>query len=211
MRTINLVIILLFAAHLGFGQSGLKDRDISELAEKIKAGRTSESLEAILAAGRSGNKNYIPFLRTVADAKNETNAIKTVASYSQVALAILGEKKYLSSILQQVDSIDIYEQNLGIEKLSLVGGSVAYKVFFRLLDDVQIRREGRSAEEIEYARIHGFTLRTGDEFLEPRSILVMQKLSGMAIDSPIPPGSTPSLNDIKIWKKWFERHWEIIR
>src|ERR1035437_3078773 len=210
MSVFRLLIILLLAYLSVFGQAGQNDPNVKELADKIKTRSTHESMEAILAAGRSGNKNFIPFLQTIAEPEEVSYAFKTIPSYAQVALAMLGEKGYLWLILQEVDSEDIFLQNTGIEKLSLVGGPTAFKTFFRLLDEVQLRREKASAEDLEYARIHGFTLRTGDEILEPRSILAMRKLSTMVIDPPVSPAASPTLDDIKIWKEWFIQHQDLI-
>ena len=211
MRVFRILTVLLLASLVALGQNGNKDRNVQQLAEKIKTVSTSESLEAILAAGKSGNKHYIPFLRTIAEPEKVSYAFKTIPAYAQVALAQLGDEGYLSLILSEVDSEDIFLQNAGIEKLSLVGGSAAFRTFFRLLDDVKTRREIASEEEKANARAHGFTVRKGDEILDPRSILAMKKLSRMVADPPIAPDATPTLDDIKVWKDWFQAHRDLIR
>ena len=211
LRALKLLIIIAVIPILGAGQNQLKDQDVQRLANTIRTGSTSQSLEAILAAGRSRNKKYVPLLRSIAESESISYAVKTVPSYAKIALAMLGDEGFLALILQEIDSEDIALQNTGIEKLSLVGGRAAFKTFFHLLDDTSARREMPSEEEKESARARGFVLRKGDEIFEPRSIVVMRKLSTMVIDPRIPPGTDPTLNDVKIWKNWFQRHLDLIR
>lgn len=137
--------------------------------------------------------------------------LNTVPSYAQIALAMLGEKKYLSEIIDQVDDKNIFVQNVGIRKLAYVGGKIAYKTFFRLLDDTKYRVETPTLQEIENARKNGYGIRKGDELVEPRSFLVMELLAKMVSNPPVSPNMKPDIQHIQIWKGWFEINKQLIQ
>ncbi len=177
------------------------------LREKLKRGETREALEAILEAGKSGDKAFVPYLKELASRPDFGPSIYTLPSYAQMALAKLGEEPYLSAIIKDLDSTNIFAQDRAIERLGKVGGRPAFKEFFRLLDDKKYRSETVTDADIAKMREIGATvMRKGDQILEPRSFLVMKLLSTLVENPPVSPDAIPTEKDIPIWKVWFDKH-----
>jgi hypothetical protein len=203
MKLLSFALIIFSFTSINFAQNAEQNFKIRQLDEKLKIGITPDSLNAILEAGKSGDRSFIPYLRKLALQPENSDALHTASSYAQIALASLGEEEYISSILKQVDDENIFRQNIGIQKLAYVKGKIALKTFYRLLDDTKYRVETLSPKEIEYAKKNGLGIRKGDEMLEPRSILAMEMLVKIVPNPPISPGVKPTIQDIEIWKQWF--------
>ena len=200
MKLIYITLIVLLLLSSTFAQS------VKQLEEKLNNGTTSDALESILEAGKSGNKTFIPYLKKLALQPADSINIHTISSYAQIALAGLGEKAYLSAIIGDVDNENIFLQNVAIQKLALVGGKPAFKVFFQLLDDKEYRVEKLTPQDERKIQETGQFSRKGDEVLEPRSFLVMRLLSKMTDNPPVPCDVQPSEKEILIWKEWFGNH-----
>ena len=182
------------------------------LQEKLKQGVTADTLNEILEVGKSRDKAVIDYLITLASQPDSGSNINTVPSFAQIALARLGQEPYLSSIIRDVESENIFIQAQAIQKLGKVGGKPAFKEFYRILDDLEYRSEKVTAKDLALMReVGAVAMRKGDEILEPRSFLVMKLLSTIVENPPVAPDTTPTEKLIPIWKAWFANHKELIQ
>lgn len=204
MKILYVALLGLFFVLPALGQN------VSQLKEKIDKSITTESLNSILEAGKSGDKSFVPYLKKLASQKDSKFVLDTVSSYAQIALARLGEEDYLSAIVKDVDNENIFLQDIAIRKLAYIGGKSAFKEFYRLLNDKEFRVEKLTPEDIQKINETGLSSRKGDEVLEPRSFLVMKILSKMIDNPPVSPDTQPSEKDINIWKAWFKEHKDLI-
>jgi len=200
MKIVCCMFINVFFLIAVFGQSAV------QLQAELDKGVSEDALRAILAAGKSGDKNFIPLLKKLAKQPRSREELNSVSSCAQIALAKLGQEEYLKAIIADVDSGNIFFQDVAIQKLAKVGGRSAFRVFFELLDDNKYRAEVPTAEEIQRAKQMGAVIRKGDEILEPRSFLVMRLLANIVDDPPVIRDIAPNENSILLWKNWFENH-----
>jgi HEAT repeat protein len=212
MKLANTIFIILISTFILFAQE--TDSKAKQLEAKLNSGSiTSETYKAILEAGKSGDKSFIPYLKTLASRETTTDydtALHTIKSYAQIALATLGDEEYLNKFIRDVDSENIFLQDLAMHKLAMVNNKSTYKTFYRLLDDTKYRQEVPTDAELQAAKEGGYHLRKGDELLVPRSFMVMRILSKMVTNPPTCPNLNEKESDIKLWKKWFEEHKELI-
>ena len=171
---VTVLILLLFASNVNIAFSQIKEMSDSAkaLAEKVREGDN----QSVLNAGKSEDKTLIPYLKTLASKGSP---------WAQMALAKLGENEYLNQILAEVDAEDPNIQDRAMEKLSYVGGKVAFKRFYELLDDTAPRLT-------ESRCVIFFT----------RSTMAMFFLRKM-VDNPPTQNTNPSDRNISLWKEWF--------
>jgi hypothetical protein len=212
MKLANTILIIVMSSFVLFAQSN--DTKAKQLEAKLNSGSiTAETYKAILDAGNSGDRSFIPFLKTLASRETTADydaALHTIKSYAQIALASLGDEEYLNKIVREVDSKDIFLQDTAMERLAMVNNKLTYKTFYRLLDDTKYRQEIPTAEEIKYAKDHGYGLRKGDVILEPRSFFAMYLLSKIISNPPVSCNLELNETHIKVWKEWFAKHKELI-
>lgn len=193
-------IIILFFATSNFSQECRESNKSDLLAEDIKVGK----FESILVAGDSNDKCLIPYLRTLSS-KNTG-----VGRYAQIALAKLGDEKAVKDILDEVDFELANEKSTeskfqGIEKLSMVGGKVAFRKFYKILCDAKPLPETTNEQNEPSHRTRKLKPKG-----YPLSVyVVMTHLKGMVSNPP----NLSSRNNINFvddlinhWKKWFEDH-----
>lgn len=212
MKLANTILIIAMSTFVLFAQE--TNSKARQLEAKLNSGSiTAETYKAILEAGKSSDKSFIPYLKTLASRETDNDydrALHTIKSYAQIALAMLGDEEYLNKIVREVDSKDIFLQNTAMERLAMVNNKLTYKTFYRLLEDTKYRQEVPSEGELQAAKEGGYHLRKGDEILVPRSFMVMRILSKMVANPPTCPNLNEKESDIKLWKKWFEEHKELI-
>jgi hypothetical protein len=216
MKLANTIFIILISAFILFAQE--TDSKAKQLEAKLNSGSiTAETYKAILEAGKSGDKSFIPYLKTLASRETTTDydtALHTIKSYAQIALATLGDEEYLNKIVKEVDGENIFLQNTAMERLAMVNNKLTYKTFYRLLDDTKYRQEIPTEAQLQKAKELGATSRIGDVMLEPRSFFAMELLSKLVTNPPTSPNlekkHSEKVSDIKLWKKWFEEHKELI-
>jgi hypothetical protein len=212
MKFANTILIIVMNSFILFAQDN--DTKAKQLEAKLNSGSiTAETYKAILEAGRSGDKSFIPYLKTLASRETDRDydtALHTIKSYAQIALATLGDQEYLNKIVKEIDGEDIFLQDAAMERLAMVNNKLTYKTFYLLLDDTKYRQELPTAEEIKYAKNQGYELRKGDVILEPRSFFAMYLLSKIISNPPVTCNLELNETHIKIWKEWFAKHKELI-
>jgi hypothetical protein len=190
-----------------FCQANSSVPSVSELDSLLKAGINQDSLNAILRVGKSQKREFIPYLEKLAAEPSSPLVFQTPKTYAEIALAKLGEKKYLDLILQQIDGENIFVQDVAIRKLAYVGGDIAYNSFYKLLDDCNPRWEKPNTGADQNSKT--VYSRRGDQHLEPRSFVVMRILGELVKDPPVDVLAEPSVDNARVWKIWLEARYRM--
>jgi len=112
----------------------------SEAAQHLREAVKHNDHRAILEAGDTGDPTLIPYLRRLASDAEARNNYNRPSYYAHVALAKLGDKDAINQILSDVDNESSAIQDRGINKLGLLGGEIALKKLYELLDDTKPRK-----------------------------------------------------------------------
>jgi hypothetical protein len=212
MKLANTIIIILLSSLILFAQDN--DSKVKQLETQLNSGNiTGKEYATILEAGRTGDKSFIPYLKTLASKKTSIYydmSLHTIKSYAQIALATLGDEEYLNKFIKDATGDNLALQDIGMERLAMVNNKLTYKVFYRLLDDTKYRQEIPTEAQLQYAKEIGGVCRIGDVILVPRSFMVIRLLSKIVVNPPTSPNVEVKESDIKLWKKWFEEHKELI-
>ncbi len=186
LNILLLVLVILIGVGSGFSQQEELSDSARTLSKRIK----TEGSKAILDAGDSGDKSLIPYLKKLASDSKEP--------WAQIALAKLGEEKYINQILVEVDSPDELVRTNGLEKLVRVGGKVTFRKLYEMLNQLKPLPQTDNKRRYRYDRYTG-------------AYEVFTYLNRVVED--VPKADVKGnywTNQINLWKAWFENHKDLI-
>lgn len=191
---------------VGYGQ------DLSPMAKHLKQLVEEGNTGAILEAAATGDVTLIPYLKQLCDDVKQRSNFNHRAFFAHIALAKLGDAEAVREIMAEVDSESPAVQDSAMRKLSLIGGKVAFKRFYELLDETKPR------ENTDCLKMFEEQNRNPPE--DPptpfchvvywsKSFMAMFFLRKMVDDPPFKHlGSTSK--EIGLWKEWFGKRKSLI-
>lgn len=172
---------------------------VSELKQQIEEGNSKFILEVLSEPYKAQDVQLKPFLKKLASDEKQRLIYDSPSFFAQIALAKLGEQDAIEQIYSEVE-INDSSYLVGMKKLFLIGGKIAIKKFYLLLDDnsqVEIKKDYSKPE-----------VPVNDVFYYPKSTMAIYYLS-QSVSNPPTRSGVPS-NKVSLWKEWFERHKELI-
>ena len=190
LRTSVLVLIVLVGPSLlATSQSNGKDASSALIAEIQKG-----NVQAILAAGRTGDASYVPTLLSYRREPGKRS--KSQEDAVQVALARLGREAELQEVRCELMFGSSPVQYHALDKLDYVGGWFSIESITRVLDSPQ-RRAYRAESSGTYAPIGWYAARRLQNIVpNPPAI----RLGALA------EGSEQDFGSQREWKAWIKAH-----
>lgn len=200
-------VSVMFVLAVVVGVLGVKGQELSETAKLLKEQVEQGNRKAISEAADTGDVTLIPYLTELTSKIENRSNPNHPAFYAHVALAKLGNDEALRQILEEVDNESPTVQSNAMQKLSMVGGKLAFRKFYELLDDTRPREdtdclrlfEKHNAKHPEnkllpYCHVAYFS----------RSATSMYFLRSMVKDPPTRRFSG-SKKEIDLWKEWIRK------
>lgn len=155
------------------------------LHDRVSTSATSqEQTDAIVEAGRTGDKAVIPYLKALV-AANDSRSYEV-----EIALVHLGNNEYFSKTVVELSSEDPGVRYYAIGKLSRFKTKEAYRKLYELLDDDTDRDDNPKDDAI---------IRTNAE--------VVKDWLASTVENP--PTASDQCKTAK-WKEWFEKNKHLI-
>jgi len=189
--------LLLLTTALAFGQAPQQHEDMPLLE-----GISRQSSDSIAAAGNSGDKRYVPFLKPLL--KSRWEGTRFIA---RMALAKLGDREALQyyacrSLTDNPDDVELFIR----DDLDNIRGSFSIEVLKKLLDSDQRFQRFITHHKARYS----------DVIVMYPSAVALYALPKVVPDSPYPaPPDDPifrikgDYREYKVkWKTWLESHAE---
>jgi len=174
-------------------QKAVKDSPAAKaLSMKVSAGESG----AILEAAATGDQSLIPYLKLLAT-KEFRSSQEGGAVDAHIALIKLGDEEALAQVIAETKDSSPSVQDVAIRKLARAGTKKAFQKLYELLDDTAER--------------HPNPILGRDEMYSPNNAVVaMYELAEVVDNPPVKKNSVPSINDIPLWKAWFDKNKHLI-
>ena len=161
----------------------------------VTRGIDARDVEAIRAAGASGNRDFVPTLRAVAGKPRfDGNLLLTPGDQARLALARLGEQRELQEFWCEATGPHLQPP---VELFKLIGGWYGFRALREVLN-------GAGEENFHRAVTKS---RTGDVVHVRPVYLALEVLSRIV---PEPPAEEPSerryREQVRIWLDWLAEH-----
>jgi len=184
-----------------------QEQGLSWTAIHLKEQVEQSNHKAILVAAETGDLTLLPYLEQLSSKFESRSNLNHAAYYAHVALAKLGDEEATKQILEEIASESSRVQSNAIRKLSLVGGKVAFRKFYQLLDDTKPREDtdclkmyaelnARHSEDQRMAYCHVVYF--------SKSVEALYFLRSMVKEPPTRRFSG-SKKEIDLWKEWIEK------
>lgn len=205
-------LVALFLLMIFVSGVNAQEQELSWTAKRLKNQVKEGDFKAILEAADTGDITLIPYLKQLSSNLEGRKNFNHPSFFSHVALAKLGDDEAIKQILAEVDNDSPAIQDNGMRKLSLIGGKVALKKFYDLLDDTKSREDTDCLKMFEehnkkhpenklsaYCHVMYF----------PRSVTAMNYLRKM-IENPPVKTFYGTQTEINLWKEWFKKNKHLI-
>jgi hypothetical protein len=189
-----------------------QEQELSWTAKQLKKQVEQRNIKAILEAADTGDITLIPYLKQLSSDLEGRNNQNHPSFYAHVALAKLGDDEAIQQILAEVDDESTRIQSGGMHKLSLVGGKVAFKKFYELLDDTRPREDTDCQKMFdEHNKKHPDNKLSAycDILYFTKSVTAMSYLIKMVENPPVKT-FYGTQKEINIWKDWFKKNNRLI-
>jgi hypothetical protein len=198
------LFLLMFLVSAVYAQ----EQELSWTAKRLKEQVKNGEYKVILEAADTSDITLIPYLKQLTSNSEGRKNHNHPSFYAHVALAKLGDDEAIQQILAEVDNKSPAIQSSGMHKLSLVGGKVAFRKFYELLDDTKPREDTDCQKMFEeHNKKHP------ENKLSPychvmylsRSVTAMFYLKKMVENPPVKT-FYGTQKEIDIWKEWFKKN-----
>lgn len=186
-----------------------QEQELSWTAKRLKEQVDLSNNKAILEAAKTGDVTLLPYLKQLSSRLESRSNSNHAAFYAHVALAKLGDVEAIKQILEEINNESSRIQGNGMYKLKLVGGKVAFRKFYELLDDSRPREntdcikmyEEHNAKHPEDQR----SPNCDDVIYFSKSVTVLFYLRSM-VDDPPTRRFSGAKQEIDLWKAWIKNN-----
>lgn len=182
------LLLLLLGSTNCFSQS----EALSELKQEISKGNFKAVLDVVTEPSKAQDESVKKYLTELMADKQQRVMVGRPSYFAHIAMAKMHDKEAIDGIIAEIES-DHPLAVIGMKKLYLVGGKVAIKKFYSLLDDttqIDVKKSPNDQTDHE-----------NDGFFYPKNVMAILYLSQIVENPPTRPG-VPS-NKIALWKEWF--------
>ena len=207
-----LLLPLIFALFLVPCFAQEQNQSLSDTAIYLESRVKEGDYKAIVEAGNSGDITLIPYLKQLSSNLEGRSNRNHPSFFSHIALARLGDNEAIQQILEEVDNESPAVQDKGMGKLSLVGGKVALRKFYELLDDTKPRKNTdclKMFEEHNKKHPENKLSPYCDVIYFTRSVTAMISLKRLVENPPVKT-FYGTQKEIDVWKDWFEKNKHLI-
>ena len=164
--------------------------------------------DAILQAGRTGDRSFVPVLKSLIGRSKET--FGRVLPSIQMALAKLEERDEIDAVLSDLRGDNPGKQNEAVEKLIYIGGAMAIEAIIPLLDEDKVRlyKQNIPPDGNLLKRKHGLMhLPLRRHALRALPLLVVNPPADPQTDDTGIIGKwVPIDEQVALWKQWYDWH-----
>lgn len=207
MKDLSRLIVLFLLMIFVIGVNA-QEQELSWTAKRLKVQVEKGDIKSVLEASDSGDVTLIPYLKQLSSNLEGRNNQNHSAFYAHIALAKLGDDEAIQQILAEVDNDSPAVQSNGMNKLSLVGGKVAFRKFYELLDDTKPRENTdclKMFEEHNKKHPENKLSPYCDVMYLSRSVTSIGYLKKMVENPPIKT-FYGTQKEINIWKEWIKKN-----